>query len=70
MQRILSAIVILAFALCLSGCSIIGSNIGRKSDTRASRGLSRFDRVDDLSEGLPSHWSPHTVIRSKENWLD
>jgi hypothetical protein len=50
MQRILSPIVIIAFALSLSGCSIVGSSIGRTFAAQASRGLSRLDRVDDLSE--------------------
>jgi hypothetical protein len=50
MQRIPSPIVIIAFALSLSGCSIVGSSIGRTFTAYPSKGLSRLDRVDDLSE--------------------
>ena len=43
MQRILSALALLAITLPLAGCSLIGLAIGS----------ARFNRMDQLSAGIP-----------------
>ena len=53
MQRILSALVLLAITLPLTGCSLIGLAIGSASDSNAPEQITRFKRMDQLSGGTP-----------------
>ena len=53
MQRILSALVLLAITLPLTGCSLIGLAIGSASDSNAPEQITRFNRMDQLSAGTP-----------------
>jgi hypothetical protein len=53
MRMISQALVLLAFALPLTGCSVIGLAIGAASDAHASKEFTRLNPLDDLSEGSP-----------------
>ena len=67
MQRILSALVLLAITLPLTGCSLIGLAIGSASDSNAPEQITRVSRMDQLSGGTPLTHSTtlHALLKTE-----
>ena len=53
MRMISLVLVLLAFTIPLTGCSVIGLAIGAASDAHASKEFTRLTPLVDLSEGSP-----------------